>query len=76
MGVWDTRVGAYLHPEAAAVLEIDGRAPATACADDDHLRRLPPQVFDTPEVNFQQRLKHGAIKWALGLFEDRRVFSA
>jgi hypothetical protein len=43
------------------MLEIDGRTSAAACPDDDHFRRLAPQVVDVLEINGQQRLKHSSL---------------
>jgi hypothetical protein len=53
MGAANTRIDSYGHPEAATMLEIDGRATTPARADDDHFRRLAPQVFGVLEVNRQ-----------------------
>jgi hypothetical protein len=49
IGVRDGRVDTNRHSEAANTLEIDARAPTTAHPDDDHLRRLAPQLLDTLE---------------------------
>lgn len=51
----------YGHPETASMLEVDGRAPAAARADDDHFPRLAPQGLDVLEINRQQRLKHRSL---------------
>ncbi|MEU7876510.1 hypothetical protein [Dactylosporangium sp. NPDC049140] len=61
MGAANARVDSHGHPEAATVLEIDGRAPAAARADDDHFRRLASQGLDALEINGQQRLKHRSL---------------
>jgi hypothetical protein len=42
MGASNARIDSYRHPEAATMLEIDGRATAAARADDDRFRRLAP----------------------------------
>jgi len=61
LGTSNIRIDSYGHPEAATMLEIDGRAPATARVDDDCFRRLASQYFDVGEIDGQQRVKHSSL---------------
>ncbi|MBB2943231.1 hypothetical protein FB565_002944 [Actinoplanes lutulentus] len=51
VGASNARIGS--HPHSEAMMEIDGRAPATARVDDDYFCRLPAQRFNVREINGQ-----------------------